>query len=499
MIESFAKRLGFRLGAVCLGLGLVLLFEVVLRWGGLGGAALSWDPHLGLRDVRPLFERDETGEFFQTATTRTNYFVRDRFPVVKKQNHLRVFCLGGSTVQGRPYAIETAFPRWMALSLQARDPSLTWEIVNVGGVSYASYRLVPILEECLRHYQPDLIILCTGQNEFLEDRTYAPIREQSPVLLWWQARSQNWRIPQLFSSVWRGLGKAFGGVSRDGVATVRPILPAEVDAFLDYRGGLEAYRWDPGWRAGVVAHFESNVTRMLGMCRQAKVPALVLSPPVNLRSVPPFKSEHRAALSAQELTQWQRCISKAEEHYAGAPETSVQWLRRAIKVDPQYAETHFALGTVLEGMGRRRDARRSFVLAKERDVCPLRLLEVQRETLATIARRYDQVFVDLHDILERESGYMALGSELLVDHVHPSIRGHQLIGTRLVDVLVAEGWAENKAADWREEQAAAFARHLEALPGSYYAHGNLRLENLRLWTQGRTDGMPLRQMKRNSD
>lgn len=498
-MEAFAKRVGFRLGAVCLGLGGVLVLELLLRLGGLGGTPFTRDPHLGLRDVRSLFEVDETGQVFQTATTRTNYFVRDRFPVTKGEEHVRVFCLGGSTVQGRPYAIETAFPRWLALSLEARDSSSTWEIVNVGGISYASYRLVPILEECLRHYQPDLIILCTGQNEFLEDRTYAPVREQSRFLLWWQARTQGWRIPQLFSSICRGLSSASDGSTQDGVSSVRPILPTEVDAFLDYRGGLEAYQWDPVWRSGVVAHFENNITRMLGMCRQADVPVLVLSPPVNLRSVPPFKSEHRADITGQDLSEWQQCVAKAKEHYASSPETSVQWLRRAIVLDSQYAETHFALGSVLEGMGRRREARRSFLRAKERDVCSLRLLKVQRQALATIAQRYNQVFVDLHDILEGESDYFALGSELLVDHVHPSIRGHQIIGRRLADVLVDEGWAENRALDWKEAQALAFTRHLDALPGSYYAHGNLRLENLRLWTQGRTDGLPLEQMKRTSE
>ena len=49
-------------------------------------------------------------------------------------------------------------------------------MINCGGVSYASYRLGPILDEVLG-YEPDLIMLYTGHNEFLEARTYPRLIE----------------------------------------------------------------------------------------------------------------------------------------------------------------------------------------------------------------------------------------------------------------------------------------------------------------------------------
>ena len=44
-----------------------------------------------------------------------------------------------------------------------------------------SYRLLLILEKCLQ-YKPDLFIVCTGHNEFLEDRSYAHLKERAPYL-----------------------------------------------------------------------------------------------------------------------------------------------------------------------------------------------------------------------------------------------------------------------------------------------------------------------------
>ena len=53
----------------------------------------------------------------------------------------------------------------------AADPSRRWEVINAGGISYASYREAKLVEEIAR-YQPDLVLVYSGHNEFLEERTY---------------------------------------------------------------------------------------------------------------------------------------------------------------------------------------------------------------------------------------------------------------------------------------------------------------------------------------
>src|SRR5439155_19892869 len=92
-----------------------------------------------------------------------------------------IFCIGDSTVQGNPWSIETSFSSWLKISLNAAEPSRHWEVVNCGGVSYASYRMVPILQELLQ-YEPDLVIVHASHNEFLEDRTYGHLKQVLPVV-----------------------------------------------------------------------------------------------------------------------------------------------------------------------------------------------------------------------------------------------------------------------------------------------------------------------------
>ncbi|MCP4888223.1 MAG: SGNH/GDSL hydrolase family protein, partial [Planctomycetaceae bacterium] len=144
--------------------------------------ALDRDPLVDLSQLKPLFERNEgaSGECWEIPESRLNFFRPDSFLAEKPAGLRRIFVLGGSTVQGRPYAIETAFSTWLRLRLEANQPQTRFEVVNCGGISYASYRVAKILDEVLEH-KPDAIVIYTGHNEFLEDREYAEVREMGAL------------------------------------------------------------------------------------------------------------------------------------------------------------------------------------------------------------------------------------------------------------------------------------------------------------------------------
>ena len=127
-----------------------------------------------------LFELDEDEEIYTTARHRLLFFGRQQFEAEKPEKTFRIFALGGSTVHGRPYENGSAFLKWMGIELSGRDSTRDYETVNCGGLSYASYRLVTMLKEVL-HYDPDLIVVATGHNEFLEDRSYEA--EKKPICL----------------------------------------------------------------------------------------------------------------------------------------------------------------------------------------------------------------------------------------------------------------------------------------------------------------------------
>jgi hypothetical protein len=72
----------------------------------------------------------------------------------------------------------------------------------------------------------------------------------------------------------------------------------------------------------------------------------------------------------------------------------------------------------------------------------------------------------------------------MVDHVHPSIEGHQRMADALAEKLVELGRVA-PASDWQEKKRIAYQRHLAGLDDLYYIRGERKLKNLLLWTQGR--------------
>ncbi len=61
-----------------------------------------------------------------------------RFGATKEPEARRLFCIGGSTTYGRPFDDATSFCGWLRGFLERVDPEREWEVVNAGGISYAS-------------------------------------------------------------------------------------------------------------------------------------------------------------------------------------------------------------------------------------------------------------------------------------------------------------------------------------------------------------------------
>ena len=463
--------------------GLSLFVVAELAWWilGVGESRLKDDPFVGFNNLQPLFEKDAIGDQFITANSRLKFFRPEEFAAAKPAGTRRIFCLGGSTVQGRPFANETSFTTWLEIALKQADPEQNWEVINCGGISYASYRLVPILQECLG-YQPDAFIICTGHNEFLEDRSYGQLREVSPLI----------------TGAFHGLAyfRSFRLVRqmllRDSASdeSNRDVLGSDVDAFLDYRNGIAAYRRDDEWRRGVIAHFESNLERMAGLAESGGVPVILIRPPSNLADSPPFKSEHRSGITTQDLANWQALIDAAEASLKTFPAAAVESFQKAIQIDDAFADTHFELGRLLELLGDFEAARSEFILAREHDICPLRILTPMAQALDRVATRNHVPLLDAHRLLEQRTRHGILDSSMLVDHIHPSFDGHQIIAMALVEKLREVSLVQPQT-DWQPNAKAAFQRHFEQLPDVYFAKGEQNLANLRYWTQGLADGPPV--------
>ena len=470
-----------RLAAIAIGLAPLVLFELILVCGGWGRPSDSADPFVGFRNTRPLFVLEASKQRYEIPEGRQLCFRPETFAATKAEHEYRIFCLGGSTVQGRPYAIETSFTTWLELSLQAADPTRDWQVVNCGGISYASYRLVPILDEVLQ-YEPDLIILYTGHNEFLEDRSYKAIKQRSELL----------NMALEAASRFRTFNVARSAYLHDSQSDEpdRELLPEEVQARLDYRGGLDKYRRDPQWHAGVVRHFQLNLQRMISRCKLAGVPLWLVDPVCNLRTCPPFKSAHRDQLSAAEREEWNRLRQAASESYRTDMAAALGLLKQASTIDDQHAGLWYDLAKCHEAVGQFDQAAQAYRSARDHDICPLRMVEPLHEVLREVADKTHSTVIPVREMFEQHCEHGIPGGFLLVDHVHPSITGHRMVAELMMNQMFAHKIV-TPVVDWESVRDESYQEHTAALGDKYYIEGQRRLKGLQSWASGRATKLPV--------
>jgi tetratricopeptide (TPR) repeat protein len=260
------------------------------------------------------------------------------------------------------------------------------------------------------------------------------------------------------------------------------VLGPEADARLDWKGGLEEYHRDEQWQADVIRHFGSSLYRIVQIAEDADVPLLFVSPVSNLQYAP-LKSEHRTNITAAEQQDFDSLLEQASGLYSSDLARAVELLRRAIAIDPLYAQAYFELGNCLLEQGQAMAAKEEFIKAKDLDVCPLRMLEPMKKIMHEVADKTDTPLVDADALIAANSRSGFPDRQWLVDHVHPSMSGHQLIA----DAVAAKMEQLNvvrRAAGWESARENAYREHLASLDHVYFQRGKDRLRSEQGWAHG---------------
>ena len=431
-MTGIIKNAAFGLAVV---LVIFLAVEGILYLSGVEPLSERTDPYVGFAGYSPLFVETTTpdGEHvFATANTKINLFNAQQFPVRKAKGVTRIICLGGSTTYGRPYADGTSFCGWLRAFLPAVDPGRQWEVINAGGISYASYRVVRLMEELVRH-EPDLFIVYTGHNEFLEKRTYDRLLGTPEFVRDLGSLASRLRLYSLLSDV---------------IYPEKEVLETEVDAVLDNSVGPEDYHRDDPTRAAVLEHFRISLQRMTRIGQESGAEIIFVTPASNIRDFSPFKAEPSAGLDAARIDQVNLLKASITERLDNLEyEQAADLAAQALEIDPRDAELLFLHGRALLGLGKIDEARRAFIAARDEDIAPLRALTPMRGIVAEVASESGTGLVDFAGLIEADSPGGIPGEEHFLDHVHPSIETNRVLGLAIVDEMIEMGLAE-PASTW---------------------------------------------------
>ena len=424
----------------CFGAAAVIAsIEIILAWAGVTPMRYEEDPYVGFTMGTPLFvpEPRENGSetpFLKTAPGKLTYFNDQRFARNKAPGTYRIFCMGGSTTYGRPYNHRAAFSAWLQAFLKEAAPNQSWEVINAGGISYASYRVALLMEELIQ-YDPDLFIVYSGHNEFLELRTYKNIIETPRPLLEAGAALRQLRSYAVFRRA-----RQRQGIDNPDADASRTVLPSEVTAILDHAHGPWAYERDDALRENALEHYRYNLGRMADIASSANAEVIYVTTPANLLDCKPFKSTHAEGLSPEDTAAWEKHINVADNALnRGDKAAALEAYDQAAALDPRHARTHYERGRLLYELGRYAAAKTALVRALDEDVCPLRALAVMHDIVRAVARERGAPLIDLEAWAEAQSPHGITDATLFRDHVHPNIDTHRALARMIFDQIAASG------------------------------------------------------------
>ena len=382
------------------------------------------DPFRGFSRLVSVFELN--GDVFRTRQPKGYRTFNDQsFLARKPVDTVRIFCLGGSSAYGFPWDAQVAFPAILADVLSAAYPDQRFEAVNVAGMSYAMHRLRIVANEIMS-YEPDMIIIYSGHNEFVETDFFRQLKHRSRQRQWLEhslARSRFYSSIQLLLN--------FQNKSD------RPTDQERFEMFVR----REPATFTKYQKQEIAAGFRNGLESIVRMAHERGVKVLLATVPCNLRHWRPEESIIGRQIDRKKGRHWSAAQHSGKRHLeAGRWIEAIRDLESALSIAPNYAQSHYLIAQAFEGREQWDEARQAYERACDLDASPNRRISAINEAVRSVTRAEQTLFVDVDRIFVENSEYGLVGFNLIEDYVHPTQEGHQLIAWHMWLAIDQTGW-----------------------------------------------------------
>jgi len=326
---------------------------------------------------------------------------------------VRIFVLGSSAAYGDPEPAY-GFCRQLEVLLNEHADGKSFEVVNAAVTAMNSHVVRRIARDCARH-EPDLFLVYMGNNEVVGP--YGP-----PTLPGSLYASRRFINACITAKKQTRIGQLLKNLSQALHTRGRPEQKWQgMESFLASRMAAE----DPKL-ADCYRHFRANLDDIVRTAQRCGAGVILCTVPTNLRACAPFGSEHKPGLTADQSAPWDQAFRQGRDFEQGGRwAEALSAYREAQQIDDSHAALAFCMGRCLEALGKPEEAAPLFVTARDRDVVRFRadssILRMIRET----AQAHAAGGVRLLD----------WETDLLVDHVHLSVRGNFLAARAALQVI----------------------------------------------------------------
>jgi tetratricopeptide (TPR) repeat protein len=482
---SAGRKWAFRLVALLLLPGLLVLLELALRLGGYGHSP-AFFKRINIGGEEYLVQNDDFSlNVFTREVARSPGALRMK--AHKPPGTFRIFIFGESAAMGDP---EPAYGagRYMEVLLRNKHPEIKFEVVNVAFTAINSHVILPIARECAAQ-DGDAWIVYMGNNEMVGPFGAATVfGRQAPPLAYARLALaiQRTRVGQLFSAWARKINGH----------TVKAPSWAGMQMFLNNQIAPD----DPR-KEVVYQNFKGNLDDILKAGTRSGAKIILNTVAVNLKDSPPFATMLNSNLPPDQRAAFGGDFDRARAMQGQGDFTgAAQLYEQAAKLQPRSAELQYNWGQCLLALTNDAAAREHLQNACDDDAMPFRTdSKINGMIHDAAGRDADRgvAFLDVAALLAHGAGADMCGSETFYEHVHFDFDGSYRLGllwAQQVEKMLGanapapgDGWATQAQcddllglSDWnRALVIEEMAGRLQLPPFSGQANNQQRVDRLK--------------------
>lgn len=361
-----------------------ILLEMTLRISNYGRSHEQWIESADGQRIQKggnylLLNPDIACKYFHILKTIPRP-VHVAFDKEKKPNTFRIFILGGSSAAGFPYEPNGSVASYLRDRLSLVYPGSNIEVTNCGMTAINSYTLRDLVPGILDQ-KPDLILIYAGHNEYYGALGAGSIESlgNHRFLANLVIRLEKYRTFQLTRTTLDRIRNTFKTEETTQAGTL--MVKMVQNKYIQY--GSDVYKKG-------LTQFEGNLHDILRMITDANVPVIIGTLTSNLKDQPPF-------------------VSDSSSHYPPAAKVFID-------ANEAFSQQNFSIADSL------------YRYARDLDALRFRAPGAMNQTIFRTAAKYGVHVVDIDSAFNANSPHQIVGNNLIIDHLHPSLQGYQLMG-----------------------------------------------------------------------
>ena len=352
------------------------------------------------------------------------------FKETNKNGEINLVIVGESSAEGVPYNF------WVSIGLILRwqlEKALPGRTVLLDTIAFSGDPLEKQHEKLgALNRRPDAVIIYCGHNEFSARFSAASDRGHyfdDLVPSGWTLLAQEMEHVSPLTKLIRATAEKCRIAIPPPLGGNRTLVDVPVYSRADYNALLSDFRR----RLDVIVSYAERI---------GALPILIV-PPANDAGFEPNRSFLPPGTPRAEREAFRRDFLAARRIEDIDPRRSLEQYRTLLARQPGFAETHYRIARLLERDDAWDEAYEHYVLARDFDGFPMRMLSEFQRIYHEVAAKHPSILIDGHSYFHTIGRHGLLDDAIFHDGIHPSLRGQIALAQAVLQALQkrrAFGW-----------------------------------------------------------